>query len=139
MIHYTVNGPKFKLQIHDDKICLERRIWSRLFTFKSREGTWNLEGLQKFNITSTNLLWGKLEWESFDGVKGSFWFSTNHEIVMKIEKYMHKKILKNHNKVKMMDEIKKAKEQVMAQVVQPVQKKLNKKKSRKKQQEALAA
>lgn len=136
MIHYTVNGPKFKLLVHDDKISLERRVWSKLFTFKKREGAWDLEGLQKFNITDTYLFWGKLEWESFDGVKGSFWFSTNHEIVSKIEKYMHKKILKNHSKIKVMEEIKK---ELAAAIAVPVQKKMSKKKARKKQQEALAA
>ncbi len=103
MIHYTLQGPTFKLEIHEDKMYLKRKVWWKLFSSKKNDNVWFLSGLKEFNMSITqNSFWGKLEWESFDGIKGSFSFSTKPEMVQKIEKYMHKKILKNHEQIKIL-------------------------------------
>lgn len=103
MIHYTLQGPTYNLEIHEDKIYLKRKSWWKPFSSRKNDKTWNLDGLKVFNITEPqNYIWGKLEWESFDGAKGTLHFSTNGEVVQKIEKYMHKKILKNLEKIKVL-------------------------------------
>lgn len=100
MIFYTLKGPSHSLEIHDDKILLKKRTWLRLFSTKAPAKVWTMEGLAQFNITIPQyLLWGKVEWRSFDGNYGTFRFSTNPIMMKKIELYLQKKIIKNHQKV----------------------------------------
>ncbi len=97
MIFYTIQGPGHELEIHDDKLKLNKKSW-----FKSKRITiseWDLNSLSGFEIAVPQfILWGKIEWRSYDGTKGSFRFSTDAEMVKKIEKYMQKMILKNIHK-----------------------------------------
>lgn len=99
MIFYTIQGPGYELEIHDDKMKLSKKTWLRQFSRKENVKEWELNSLCGFEISSPRyLLWGKIEWRSHDGTKGSFRFSTNPEMVKKIEKYMQKMILKNIHK-----------------------------------------
>lgn len=100
MIFYTIQGPGHKLEIHDDKITLSKKTWLRQISRKEISRDWELKTLSGFEISVPHyFLWGKIEWRSQDGSKGSFRFSTNPEMVRKIEKYMQKMILKNlHHK-----------------------------------------
>lgn len=105
MIYYTLKGPSHSLEIHDDKILLIKRTWLRLFSSKMPPKVWTMEGLAQFNITIPQyLLWGKVEWSSFDGNHGTFRFSTNPIMMKKIELYLQKRIIKNHQKVLGADE-----------------------------------
>lgn len=97
MIFYTLQGPSHSLEIHDDKIHLKKKNWFRLFASKPELAAWDLENLSQFNITVPQyILWGKVEWKSFDGTSGSFRFSTNAIMMKKIELYLQKRIIKNH-------------------------------------------
>lgn len=97
MIFYTLCGPRYKLEIHDDKIKLLRR-WPT-FSKKTPLLNWDIDTLSQFEMTIPQyIVWGKLEWTSFDGKKGSFRFSTDANMVRKIEKYIQKKIMKNHQR-----------------------------------------
>lgn len=99
MIFYTIQGPGHKLEIHDDKITLTKKSWLRTLSKKDSGRVWELKSLSGFEISVPHyFLWGKIEWRSYDGTKGSFRFSTNPEMVRKIEKYMQKMILKNIQK-----------------------------------------
>ena len=96
MIFYTIQGPGYELEIHDDKIKLSKKTWLKHFSRKDAVISWDIQSLQGFEIASPRFIfWGKIEWKSVDGTKGSFRFSTNPEMVKKIEKYMQKMILKN--------------------------------------------
>lgn len=95
MIFYTLQGPKYKLEIHHDKIKLVKRTWWSLFSPKNEILEWKLDELTQFQIASPKMIWGKLEWANFNGNKSSFRFSTNAVMMDKIEKYVHKLILKN--------------------------------------------
>lgn len=95
MIFYSLKGPNYKLEIHDDKIKLIRRAWWIMFSPKNEVLEWKLSELSHFQIIVPKFVWGKLEWASFDGKKSSFRFSTNSVMMDKIEKYMHKLIIKN--------------------------------------------
>ncbi len=99
MIFYTIQGPGYELEIHDDKIKLSKKTWLKQFSRKDAVKTWEIRSLEGFQITTPHyFLWGKIEWKTGDGSKGSFRFTTNPEMVKKIEKYMHKMILKNIHK-----------------------------------------
>lgn len=95
MIFYTLQGLQSKLEIHDDKIKLIKNTWWGAITGKEQVIEFKLGELSEFNITSPKFIWGKLEWMTFEGAKGSFRFSTNSIMMDKIEKYMHKLVLKN--------------------------------------------
>lgn len=95
MIFYTLKGPKYNLEIHDDKIKLVKRTWWRLLSSKNELLEWKLDELSQFQIASPKFIWGKLEWANYGGNTSSFRFSTNTVMMDKIEKYMHKLILKN--------------------------------------------
>ena len=95
MIFYTLQGPKYKLEIHDDRIKLIRKPWWTIFSTKNEILEWKLEELSQFQISGPKFIWGKLEWANFNGNKSSFRFSTNAMMMDKIEKYVHKLILKN--------------------------------------------
>ncbi|MFL5785470.1 MAG: hypothetical protein ACJ76H_12705 [Bacteriovoracaceae bacterium] len=94
MIFYTIQGPGYELEIHDDKMKLSKRTWLRQFSGRDAVKTWELKTLAGFEITP-HFFWGKIEWKAEDGTQESFRFSTNPEMVKKIEKYMQKMILKN--------------------------------------------
>lgn len=99
MICYTLHGPRFTLEIHDDKIKLIKRAWWKLLSRENEVTDWQLSNLSHFEMTiPPYIIFGKLEWTSFDGQKGSFRFTTNHHMVGKIEKYMQKKIMKNYQR-----------------------------------------
>jgi hypothetical protein len=95
MIFYSLKGPNYKLEIHDHKLKLVRRVWWALFASKNEITEWKLEEINHFQITVPKFIWGKLEWATNDGKKGSFRFTTNSVIMQKIEKYMNKLIQKN--------------------------------------------
>jgi hypothetical protein len=99
VIFYTIQGPAHKLEIHNDKMTLTKKTWLKQFSKKDSILIWELKSLSGFEISVPHyFLWGKIEWHSNDGTKGSFRFSTNPEMVRKIEKYMQKIILKNIEK-----------------------------------------
>lgn len=100
MIFYTLLGPSHSLEIHDDKIHLKKKNWLKILGVKTHTTTWDMEALSQFNITVPQyLLWGTVEWKAFDGTTGTFRFSTNPVMMQKIETYLQKKIIKNHEKV----------------------------------------
>lgn len=96
MIFYTIQGPGYKLEIHDDKMKLTKKSWWKQISRKDAIKTFDIKSLSGFEISSPHyLFWGKIELKSEDGTKETFRFSTNPEMVKKIEKYMQKMILKN--------------------------------------------
>jgi hypothetical protein len=99
VIYYTVKGPSFHLEFHEDKLQLIKRSWPDFLRKQKIINTWSLDELSSFKISMPKyILWGKLEWETFEGEKGTFRFSTNALMVQKIEKYMQKKVIKNHQR-----------------------------------------
>lgn len=101
MIFYTLFGPGQKLEIHDDKIILSKTGLNRLLTPKLKQTVWDIQHLSKFQISVPQyLLWGKVEWSDFNGNHGEFSFSTNPKMMKKIELYLQKKIIKNHEQNK---------------------------------------
>lgn len=96
MIFYTLQGPSHELEIHDDKLYLIKKGWRTVFSKKQLPISWEMHKLSRFEITMPQyLLWGKIEWQTYDGGFGSFRFSTNPVMVKKIETYLQKRILKN--------------------------------------------
>ena len=109
MIFYTLQGPSHELEIHDDKLCLIKKGWRTVFSKADPIINWDLQALSRFEITAPKyLLWGKIEWQTYDGNRGSFRFSTNPVMVKKIEAYMQKKILKDFHKKRNITDTKKA-------------------------------
>lgn len=95
MIFYTLQGPTSHLEIHEDKIKLVHKRWLQIFVPKNEVMEWKLHELTQFQISVPKLIWGKLEWSTFDGGKGVYRFTTNSNMVSKIEKYLQKLIIKN--------------------------------------------
>ena len=95
MIFYTLQGPQHRLEIHDDKIKLIKKPLWRLFKNQNEIEEWSLQELSKFQISVPKVIWGKLEWSTFNGSQSSFHFSTNNLMMIKIEKYVQKLINKN--------------------------------------------
>ena len=95
MIFYSLKGPNYRLEIHDHKLKLVSRTWWAIFASRHETTEWKLDEINHFQITVPKFLWGKLEWSTVDGKKGSFRFTTNSTIMEKIEKYMNKLIIKN--------------------------------------------
>ena len=95
MIFYTLQGPQSTLEIHDDKIRVTKKSWWGTLSRQDHVLEFKLNELAQFHIASPKFVWGRLEWSTFDGAKGSFRFSTNAQMMDKIEKYMHKLVLKN--------------------------------------------
>lgn len=112
MIFYTLQGPTYHLEIHEDKIKLIPKSWAKIFTPKNEVLEWKLQDLAQFQISVPKFVWGKLEWSTFDGRKGVYRFTTNAAMVSKIEKYLHKLIIKNFNRRENSDEV-----ETLAQVI----------------------
>ncbi len=100
MIFYTLQGPTHELQIYDDKIRLVKRPWTKLFTRRDLVNEWQISALSHFEITAPKffIFSGKLQWSTFEGAPGTFRFSTNGVMVKKIETYLQKRVLKNHQR-----------------------------------------
>ena len=96
MIFYTIQGPGYELEIHDDKMKLSKKTWLKQLSRKDAIKTFELKSLSEFEMSTPHFfLWGKIAWKSEDGTTETFRFSTNPEMVKKIEKYMQKMIQKN--------------------------------------------
>jgi hypothetical protein len=97
MIFYTLQGPTSKLEIYAEKIKLVKRTWAQLFSRKEETDTWVINDLTHFEISIPKFLFfsGKIEWATLSGDKGMFRFSTNAQMVKKIEIYLQKRVLKN--------------------------------------------
>lgn len=98
MIFYTLQGPSYQLEIHEDKIRLVKKTWFKFLTKDTPPTIWQIQNLSRFEIAVPKLIWGKLAWEDFNGVKGSFRFTTTPAMVKKIETYLQKRVIKNHQK-----------------------------------------
>lgn len=98
MIFYTLQGPGYELIIHDDKIQLHRKSWTKLLSKETPESSYRIEDLARFEIAVPKFLFfsGKIKWETFDGETGTFKFTTNPVMVKKIETYIQKRVIKNH-------------------------------------------
>ncbi|MFP5387059.1 MAG: hypothetical protein ACLGHN_13345 [Bacteriovoracia bacterium] len=101
MIFYTLQGPGYELEIHDDKLRIIRKSWFSFLGKNSSSLTWEIKDLSQFNITVPKffMISGKIEWQTFKGEKGHFRFSTNPLMVKKIEAYIQKKVIKNHQQL----------------------------------------
>lgn len=97
MIFYTLQGFGHQLEIHEDKIYLLKKTWLKLLTTKTPPESWELDELSHFEISVPKFIFsGKVTWKSFDGRSGSFRFTTNAQMMKKIETYLQKRIIKNH-------------------------------------------
>jgi hypothetical protein len=95
MIFYTIKGPSHLLEIHEDKLILKKRIWSRILTGAGIEKTWELNKLREFKIQKQKyFIWGKLEWKDENNQEGKIRFSINTLMMERITKYLQKKIEK---------------------------------------------
>lgn len=98
MIFYTLQGPQSILEIHDDKIRLTKKSWWGALSKKDQVLEFKIQDLAQFQIASEKFVWGRLEWSTFEGEKCAFRFTTNAVMMGKIEKYMHRLVLKNIQK-----------------------------------------
>lgn len=106
MIFYTLQGPAYELEIYEDKIKLVKKSWA-IFSRKHEIDTFSINELSKFEITVPKFLFfsGKLHWETFKGDTGHFRFSTNPQMVKKIETYIQKRVIKNHQSLQKITEL----------------------------------
>lgn len=98
MIYYTLTGPTHYLEIYADKICLKKKAWLRLFSSNDSTLTWQISSLDQFAVTVPKFLFisGKIQWSCFSGEMGAFRFNTTPQMVKKIETYLQKRVIKNH-------------------------------------------
>lgn len=98
MIFYTIQGPKYCLEIHEDTIKLIPKKWFNLSENNVPEQIWEIQKLSLFEMTKSKFLifTGELKWETFEGSRGIFNFNTSPAMVKKIETYLQKRIIKNH-------------------------------------------
>lgn len=98
MIFYTLKGPSYELEIYEDKIRLVKKPWIKIFSRKQETLDWPIKELSQFEITVPKfmLVSGKLEWHTFNGEVGQFRFTTTPAMVKKIETYIQKRVIKNH-------------------------------------------
>ena len=98
MIFYTLQGPGYELEIHEDKLRIIRKNWFSFLRVQTSSSVWEIKDLSQFNITVPKffMISGKIEWQTFKGEKGHFRFSTNPVMVKKIEAYIQKRVIKNH-------------------------------------------
>ncbi len=69
-----------------------------MFSRKPEVHTWDIKDLSQFEITVPKFLMisGKIQWSTFTGENGTFRFTTNPQMVKKIEAYLQKRVIKNH-------------------------------------------
>jgi hypothetical protein len=98
LIFYTLKGLSYELEIYEDKIKLIRKNWLSFFSRTPGTQTWQIADLSQFEIAVPKMMMmsGKLQWQTFSGEKGSFRFSTTPAMVKKIETYLQKRVIKNH-------------------------------------------
>lgn len=98
MIFYTLKGPNHQLEIYNDKLKVIRNFWVSLFFKKPRVDIWEINQLSQFEITTPKVMVmsGKIQWQTFTGEVGTFRFSTTPDTVKKIELYLQKRVIKNH-------------------------------------------
>lgn len=98
MIFYTLRGPKYHLEIHEDKIQLIKKPWLKWFFKKKTIHTWEIHELSLFEMTVPKymMISGNIQWQTFNGDKGTFRFSTSTDMVKKIETYLQKRVIKNY-------------------------------------------
>lgn len=98
MIFYTLQGPTYELEIYEDKIRLVKKPWISIFSRKPETDTFPINDLSHFEIAVPKFMFfsGKLHWTTFKGETGTFRFSTNATMVKKIETYLQKRVIKNH-------------------------------------------
>lgn len=101
MIFYTLKGPSYELEIYEDKIRLVKKPWVKIFSRKQETLDWPIKDLSQFEITVPKFMMvsGKLEWHTFNGEVGQFRFTTTPAMVKKIETYIQKRVIKNHQAV----------------------------------------
>lgn len=97
MIFYTLKGPSYELEIYEDKIRLVKKPWIKIFR-KQETLDYPIKDLSQFEITVPKFMMvsGKLEWHTFNGEVGQFRFTTTPAMVKKIETYIQKRVIKNH-------------------------------------------
>lgn len=98
MIFYTIQGPKYNLEIHEDTIKLVPKKWFKFGDKNTPEMSWEIQKLSLFEMTRSKFMifTGELKWETFEGSQGIFSFNTSAAMVKKIETYLQKRIIKNH-------------------------------------------
>lgn len=98
MIQYTLTGPTYELEIHDQEIRLVKKPWLKVFSRKELMHTWKISELSQFEVAVPKFMMisGKLQWSTFSGEKGTYRFSTNPLMVKKIETYLQKRVIKNY-------------------------------------------
>lgn len=98
MIFYTLKGPSYELEIYEDKLRLVKKPWIKLFWKKEEPKDYEIRELSQFEITVPKFMMisGKLEWHTFAGDTGQFRFTTTPAMVKKIETYLQKRVIKNH-------------------------------------------
>ena len=101
MIFYTLKGPSYELEIYEDKLRLVKKPWIKIFSRKPETLDWPIKELSQFEITVPKFMMvsGKLEWHTFSGDVGQFRFTTTPAMVKKIETYLQKRVIKNHQAV----------------------------------------
>lgn len=102
LIFYTLQGPKFNLEIHEDNIKLVKKKWFRIWNRTPTVTSWEIKNLSQFEVTVPRffIFSGKIEWKTFEGQQGQFRFTTTPAMVKKIETYLQKRVIKNHQQFK---------------------------------------
>lgn len=98
MIFYTLQGPNEILEIHDTKLVVIKKGLSTFFSKEDQVETFPMDELANFEIKAPKFIFaGKLEWVSVNGNVKTFRYTSPHEMVKKIERYMQKRTEKNHS------------------------------------------
>jgi hypothetical protein len=101
LIFYTLKGPSYELEIYEDKLRLIKKPWTKIFSRKKETLDWPIKDISQFEITVPKFMMvsGKLEWHTFSGETAHFRFSTTPAMVKKIETYIQKRVIKNHEAI----------------------------------------
>jgi hypothetical protein len=97
MIFYTLQGLKYKIEIHDEKIKLIKRNFIFYLNF-DEVIEYSLSELAQFSITYPKYLLGEIKWTTFNGDQKKLSFTSNVNVAVKIERYMHKLVFKNYQR-----------------------------------------
>lgn len=100
MIFYTLQGPTHKLEIYEDRMKLVKKAWIKWIGRKDNSRTFPISELSHFEVTIPKFgpISGKIEWTTFGDEKASFRFTTHPAMVKKIELYLQKVIIRNHQR-----------------------------------------